>query len=95
MRQLSASPIGRRAMSKIPAFTESSSDGTVTVVTVHENTDMREFAAKRAGQLKELIQLAEDCGESYRPLVAMLMAEIGREAAALLCAIAQDEVQHA
>ncbi|AOJ87162.1 hypothetical protein WS87_10990 [Burkholderia sp. MSMB0856] len=62
------------------------------MVTVHENTDLREFAAKRAEQLKELIQLAEDCDESHRPLVAMLMAEIGREAAALLRAVTCDEV---
>ncbi|KWK50428.1 hypothetical protein WT81_33360 [Burkholderia stagnalis] len=82
-------------MPKLPTFTHSFSDGTVTVVTVHENTDLREFAARRAQQFQELIQLAEDCDDSYRPLVAMLLAELGREATALLCAIAQDEVQRA
>ncbi|AXF20259.1 hypothetical protein CUJ89_06930 [Burkholderia pyrrocinia] len=65
-------------MSKLPSFIESPCGGTVTVTTVHENTDMREFAARRAQQLEELIKLAEDCGDEYRPLVTMLVGEVGR-----------------
>ncbi|RQS26945.1 hypothetical protein DIE03_21625 [Burkholderia sp. Bp8992] len=59
------------------AYIESAGDGTVTVTTVHENTDMRDFAARRAQQLEELIRLAEDCGDEYRPLVSMLVGEVG------------------
>ncbi|MBU9614743.1 hypothetical protein KTE96_23695 [Burkholderia multivorans] len=82
-------------MSELPSFIESAGDGTVTVTTVHENTDMRDFAARRAQQLEELIQLAEDCGDEYRPLVTMLIGEVGREVAALLRAVACDEVRRA
>lgn len=78
-------------MSKQPSFIESADDGTVAVTTVHENTDMRDFAARRAQQLEELIRLAEDCGDEYRPLVSMLVGEVGREVAALLRAVTCDE----
>jgi uncharacterized protein (UPF0264 family) len=79
-------------MSKLPSFIESAGDGTVTVTTVHENTDIRDFATRRTQQLEELIKLAEDCGDEYRPLVTMLAGEVGREVAALLRAVTRDEV---
>ncbi|VWC98999.1 hypothetical protein BLA18112_03855 [Burkholderia lata] len=82
-------------MSKQPSFIESAGDGTVTVTTVHENTDMRDFAARRAQQLEELIKLAEDCGVEYCPLVTMLVGEVGREVAALLRAVTGAQVQRA
>ncbi|VWC31917.1 hypothetical protein BLA23254_06401 [Burkholderia lata] len=82
-------------MSKLPSFIESLSDGTVTVTTVRENIDMRDFAAQRAQQLEELIMLAEDCGDEYRPLVSMLVREVGREVAALLRTVTGSEAQRA
>lgn len=81
-------------MSNAPTFVECAAAGTITVTTVHQNTDLRDYATRRAQQLEELLQLAGDCGDDQRAVIVTLVEEIGRETAALLRAIACDEVRH-
>ena len=81
-------------MARLHTFADSPSEGTVTVTTVHENIDLRDFATLRAQQLDELMTLAGDCGDTCHAVVTALAEEIGREVSALLRAIAQGEVQH-